>query len=215
MSETAKSTVETVKRSAAAAIDASSKTTKDSIGETSQLAQNAAEKARQAGQSMTEAVAQSAQAATTVSTKAVEQGREVMMMGLHTAAGVGGQVADSGFGRGRHLLTSAVHVMDIYRDASERSAMRMQALMSSAMTLGRGLQQMQHAWLEMLDQAVEHAAHRPQDLLRCKTMVEVAEVQRDLYMDTVNHVFRSSSRMLEMAGRTAQDAVRPLQTLSQ
>ena len=53
-------------------------------------------------------------------------------------------------------------------------------LFSSWMAMGRGLQQMQHACLEIFDQSMENAVHKPQDLLRCKTVVEVAEVQRDL-----------------------------------
>ncbi len=101
--------------------------------------------------------------------------------------------------------------MDIYHDASERSAERVQALFSSAMMMSRGLQSMQQAWLEMVDHSMEHATHKPQDLLRCKNLVELAEVQRDLYLDALNHAFESTSRLLDLAGRTAQDAVRPLQ----
>jgi hypothetical protein len=134
------------------------------------------------------------------------------LMGVRTAAGVGSRVADIGLDRGHHLLASATHAMDIYRDASERSAERVQALFSSYLTFGRGLQAMQHAWLEIVDQTIENAAHKPQDLLRCKNMVEVAEVQRDLYIGTINHALESTTRLLEMAGRTAQDAARPLQS---
>jgi hypothetical protein len=36
-------------------------------------------------------------------------------------------------------------------------------------------------------------------------------VQRDLYLDTINHAVESGSRLLELASRAAQDAVRPLQ----
>jgi hypothetical protein len=43
-------------------------------------------------------------------------------------------------------------------------------------------------------------------------MVEVAEVQRDLYIGAINRAVESTTRLLEMAGRTAQDAVRPLQS---
>ncbi len=218
MSETAK-TADTAKRatdqtarSSQATIDAAGKTTKDAINETSQVAQNATDRAKQVGQSITETVAETANAATHLSSKAAEQSREVLMMGVRTAAGVGGQVADINFGRSRHLMSSAAHAMDIYREASERSAERVQALFSSAMTFGRGMQQMQHAWLEMMDHSMEHAVHKPQDLLRCKNMVELAEVQRDLYLDAINHAFESTSRLLDLAGRTAQDAVRPLQS---
>jgi hypothetical protein len=78
--------------------------------------------------------------------------------------------------------------------------------------MGRGLQSMQHAWLEMLDHSIENAAHKPQDLLRCKNMIELAEVQRDLYIDAINYAFESTGRLLDLAGRTAQDAVRPLRS---
>ena len=159
---------------------------------------------------MTETVAETANAAANMSSRAAEQSREVMMMGMRTAAGVSSRVADINFGRGHHMMSSAAQAMDVYRDASERSAERVHALFSSAMTWGRGLQQMQHAWLEMMDHTMENAAHKPQDLLRCKNMVELAEVQRDLYLDAVNHAFESTSRLLDLAGRAAQAAVRPL-----
>jgi hypothetical protein len=108
-------------------------------------------------------------------------------------------------------MSSAVHAMDLYRDASEQSAERVHALFASALTLGRGLQHMQHAWLEIVDHTIENAAHKPQDLLRCKNITEMAEVQCDLYIGAINHAFESTTRLLDMAGRTAQDAVRPLQ----
>jgi phasin family protein len=109
-------------------------------------------------------------------------------------------------------LRSTVQALDIYTDATERSAERAQALVSSAMAWTRGVQKIQHAWLEMIDHSMEGAAHRPQDLLRCKTLVEAAEVQRDLYTEAVNYAFESSSRLLELASGAAQDAVKPLQS---
>jgi hypothetical protein len=171
-----------------------------------------AEQIKQASQAITETVAGTASAAADVSAKAAASGREAILLGMRTAAGVGGKVADMSFGRGHHLLNSTVRALDIYADATERSAERVQALMSSAMVWTRGIQKMQHAWLEMIDHSVKRAAHRPQDLLRCTTLVEFAEVQRDLYTNAINHAFESSNRLLEVASRVAQDAVRPLQS---
>jgi len=79
------------------------------------------------------------------------------------------------------------------------------------MMMGLGMQSMQRAWLEMLDHTIEHATHKLHELLRCKNMTELAEVQRDLCVDLVNQALESNSRLLELAARTAQDAVRPLQ----
>ncbi|HEY0183811.1 MAG TPA: phasin family protein [Rhodopila sp.] len=188
------------------------RTTKDAAKEAGSVAQNGADRIKEVSQTVTESVAETAEAAATMSSKAAEQSREVMMMGVRTAAGVSSRVADISYGRGHHLLASAAQAMDIYRDASERSAERVQALFSSYMTFGRGLQNIQHAWLEMVDHTLENAAHKPQDLLRCKNLIELAEVQRDLYIDAINHAFESTGRLLDIAGRTAQDAVRPLQS---
>jgi phasin family protein len=199
-------------RSTQASIDTASRVTKESVGEAAQAVQNGTDRAKEVAQGVTETVAETANAAANLSSKAAEQSREVMMMGVRTAAGVGSRVAELSFDRGHHFVSSAAHAMEVYRDASERSAERVQALFSSYMTFGRGLQTMQHAWLEMVNHTMEQAAHKPQDLLRSKNAVELAEVQRDLYIDAVNHAIESTSRLLEIASRTAQDAVRPLKS---
>ena len=209
--DAAKKAQDQTARAGHAAVESTGKTFKDSVSEAAQTTQHAADRAKDAAHGMTDTVAEAAQATANMSSKAAEQSREVMLMGARAAAGVSSRVADISFGRSRHMMSSAAHAMDIYREASEKSAERVQALFSSSMTFGRGLQQMQHTWLEMMDHAMETAAHKPQDLLRCKNVVELAEVQRDLYLDTINHMFEATSRLLEMAGRTAQDAVRPLQ----
>jgi hypothetical protein len=192
------------------AIDAA-KVAQDSVGQTASFVDAAADRARQAGQTMTETAAETAAHATNTSARAVASSRDAMLLGMRTAAGVSGKVADISFDRGHHILSNTAQAMDIYTDAAERSAERVQALVTSAMVWTRGIQKMQHAWLEMIDHSMERASHRPQDLLRCKNLVELAEVQRELYTDAVNHVFESSSKLLDLASRAAQDAVRPLQ----
>jgi hypothetical protein len=210
--DTTKRATDQATRSTQTGLDAATKVTRDAIQETASAAQHGADRGKEAAQSITESVAETAHAAANLSSKTAEQSREAMLVGVRTAAGVGSKVADINFGRSRDLMSSAAHAMDIYRDASERSAERVQALFSSVMVMGRGLQTMQHAWLEMVDHAMKHAEHKPQDLLRCKNMVEFAEVQRDLYLDAVNHAFESTGRLLDLAGRTAQDAVHPLRS---
>ncbi len=185
-------------KSGQASVESATKATTDSIEETARTARHVTDRAVDAGKGITETV--------------TAQGRDTMMVGARAAADLTGKVADIGFGRSHRMMSSAAHAMDIYRDAAERSAGRVQALMASAMTLGRGMTSMQHAWFEMADRTMETAVHKPQDLLRCKTVSELAEVQRDLYLDAIDHAFESTSRLLEMAGRTAQDALRPLRS---
>lgn len=199
-------------RASQAAVEAAARATREATSQAAAATDQAADRARQANETMTDTVGETANSATNSSMKVAASSRDAMLMGARTAAGVTGKVADISFDRGHHLLSSSAHAMEIYSGAAERSAERVQALMSSSLMLGRGIQRMQHAWLEMVDQSMERATHRPQDLLRCKTLVELAEVQRDLYTDTVNHAFEATSRLLEIASQVANDAVRPLQT---
>jgi hypothetical protein len=210
--ETTRRAAEQTTRASQAAVEAPSKAAKDVISEPSQAAQGGADRAREAGHHITETVAETADAASDLSSKAAEQSREALLIGVRAAADVGCRVADISLGRGHHWLASTTQAMDIYRDASDRSAECMQALFSSYLTFGRGLQAIQHAWLESADHAIESATHKPQDLLRCKNVIELAEVQRDLYINALNHAFESTSRLLDIAGRTAQDTVRSLQS---
>lgn len=188
--------------------DSATSAVKDAAGQTARLADVTAERARQAAGKAAETISAATNAATGAADTAARSGQDVLMLGMRTAVG---KAADISFDRGHHLLSSTVQAMDIYSDAAERSSQRVQALVTSALVFTRGVQKMQQAWLEMIDQSMERAAHRPQDLLRCKTLVELAEVQRDIYAETVNHAFDSTARLLDLASRTAQDAVRPLQ----
>jgi hypothetical protein len=184
---------------------------REALGQGEEMAQQAAEELRDASDTVAETVVRTADAAVEMGQRVAEQGREVMLLGVRAAAGMNGRIADAGYGRSHHLVGAAARAMEIYRDAGESTAENVQALFSASMTVSRGAQQMQHAWFELLDRAVNRATHKPQDLLRCKTLEQVAEVQRDLYLDAVNHALESGTTLLQLAAQTAQQALRPLQ----
>ena len=167
-------------------------------------ATHAAETARDTADKITDTTTDTMQ-------KATDGGREMMLMGMHAAADMGQRLGDISYGRGHRLLSSMTQAVDIYRDASERTAGNLQSLFSSWLTMSRGTQQIQHAWLEMMDHAISRAAHKPQDLLRCRDLVELAETQRDLYIDTINQAVGASTHLLQLAGRAVQEAARPLE----
>jgi hypothetical protein len=188
-------------------VNTAARSQRDAVGAASDASHRAVDDTRK----VAEATADSATRAADTGSKVASEGREVMLMGMHAAADVNGRLADTAFDRGHRILSHATHAMDIYRDTGERTASHVQALFTSYLTMSRGIQRMQHAWLEMIDHAAERAAHKPQDLLRCRSLVELAEVQRDLYVDAVNHALDASNTLLELASKTTQEAVRPLQ----
>jgi hypothetical protein len=173
-----------------AAVDVTANAAHDTINEMNDTVRSGMQRLREAEQHVTKTTAEVGRAASEVAEEA----------------------ADVSFSRGQKMIASAAEAMDIYRDASERSAERAQALFSSYVTFSRGLHDMRQVWLDMVDQTISRTAHKPRELLRCKTIVELAEMQRDLYLGAVNNAVESTGRLLDIAGRTAQDAVRPLQS---
>ena len=166
---------------------------------------------REVGETVADTVVKTTDAAVEIGQRVAEQGQEVMMLGVRAAAGMNGRLAEAGYGRGHRMLGAAARALQVWQEASNTTAENVQALFSTYLTVGQGLQQMQHAYLEMLDRAVDQAAHKPQALLRAKSLEEFAEVQRDLYLDAVNRAVESSTTLLQIAAQTAQQAMRPLQ----
>jgi hypothetical protein len=185
---------------------------REGASRTEEWIERAAEDMEEAGESVAETGTHVAKAAVQTGQRVADQGRAVLLSGARAAAGVNSQLADAGYDSGRQLLGSAVRVFDIYREAGERSAHHLRALFDSWMSLGRGMQQIQHAALELADRAVGQAKHKPQDLLRVNSLEQWAEVQRDLYLDALNYAFDASTRVLELATSGAQEAIRPLRS---
>lgn len=160
--------------------------------------------------SVADTVARTADVALEITERVAEQGRDAMWRGLCAAAGVNGRLADVGYGRSHRALEQSARTLELYREAGEATAEHMQALFVSGLSLTRGIQELQLVALRMLDNAAERGAHKPRDLLRCRSMTDLAEMQRDLCMDSVNYAMEASSTLLQIAGRVAQEAMRPL-----
>jgi hypothetical protein len=161
-----------------------------------------------------EAMRQTADTAADISRRAADQGREAVMSGLRAMAGAQGPLADASYAQSRQFLEASAGVTNVYRDTTESTAEDVQALVSSYAHFGLGLQQMQHAYFDLLHRSLERAtkrgARKPQDLLRCSSLLEFAEVQRDLYRDAVGLTFEASTTMLRLAGQVARDTLQPL-----
>ncbi len=207
--------VQQARDAAHSAAESATRTAHEAIGRTEDVLDRTADEARDIGLSVADTVARTADAAVDITQRVADQGREVIWLGMRAAAGVNGRLADVGYGRGHRVVGQVARSLDIYREAGEVTAANVQALFTSWTSLGRGVQEMQHAWLEMLDRATERGTRKPQDLLRCKSVEEVAQIQRDLWVDSVSHAMETSSTLLQIAGRVTQDAMRPLQSRTQ
>ncbi len=174
-------------------------------------ANRAANETRQAGEQGGQAAQHSAEVVGLLASRAIEQSREGVRQGFRTVAEAQRPVAERGYAQGQQAIETAARVSEAYRQAAERTAEDVQALAVSWTHFVRGVQQWQHAYFDMAQRAFQRFGSRPQELLRANSMVEAAQVQRDLYVETVNNAIASSSTLLQLAGQIAQDTVRPLQ----
>jgi hypothetical protein len=216
MSETRKShqaareSAHHAREAAQATTDSATRTARETIDRTEDVFSQTADDAREIGVSVADTMARTADAALGITQRVAEQGREVMWRGVCAAAGVNGRLAHVGYGRSHRVLEQSSRTLDIYREAGEATAEHLQALFESGLSLARGMQEMQATALRLLDQAAERSAQKPQDLLHCKSMTEMAEIQREFCLDSVNYAMEAGSTLLQMAGRVAQEAMRPL-----
>jgi hypothetical protein len=170
--------------------------------------------ARDTVRASAEPARQAADTAADVTRRTADQGREAVMSGLRAMAGAQGPLAEASYSQGRQFLEASAGITKAYRETTESTAEDVQALVSSYAHFGLGLQQMQHAYFDLLHRSLERAtkrgARKPQDLLRSTSLLEFAEVQRDLYRDAVGLTFEASTTMLRLASQVARDALQPL-----
>ena len=150
--------------------DSTARATRETTERGEAMAQQAADEFRDMGETVADTVAKTADAAVEMGQRVAEQGREVIMLGVRAAAGMNGRLAEVGYGRSHRVLGAAARALQIWRETGDTTAENLQALFSSYLRLGQGVQRMQHAWLDMLDRAVDEAANTPQDLLRCRSL---------------------------------------------
>lgn len=175
----------------------------------------ATDEAREAGERGAEAAAEATRSAGNVVRHAAYQGREALTDGMQRAAEATAPLAEIGFGEGRKVIEASAHITDLLREASDETAEDVQALTMTYAQVGHGMLRMQHAWLNSMQRSMARARRQPQDLLRCRTVTEMAEVQRDLYMDGVAFMLESSTTLLRLAGEIVQGAASPLEARAQ
>ena len=147
--------------------------------------------------------------------RTAREARDATVLGIRALADAQAPLADAGYEEGRRLLESTARVTDVYREAADRTSGDIHALISSYTRLGRGVQEMQHAYFDLLRQGLDRLQRKPQDIWRARSMVEIAEVQRDLFTNGLETGVSMTSTLLQLSAKIVQEAMQPLQQRSQ
>jgi len=180
-------------------------------GAVRETAERGVDETKKAIRDSTDTARQQVKQAAELAREGAEQAQDIGRATVRSAAELQGQIAEIGQDQSRRGLESAARIVDIYREAGEGTVSDVQALFGAFSHIGRGMQQMQHAWLDTLEWSTERTPRRPQDLLRCNSPIEFAEAQRDLYRHGVAYMIHATATMLDVMGRTVAEASRSVE----
>lgn len=73
-----------------------------------------------------------------------------------------------------------------------------------------GIQELQHAYWSILQQSFDVAASAPAELMRCRNMTEVAEIQREVLHKCLDGLVDANRALMNVSNRVTESATRPL-----
>ncbi len=121
-----------------------------------------------------------------------------------------GEKPETASHQGPPLIERVAQVMDEYSGAAEQAFGDARALFDSCAILSRGLQHWQHTYLGLSEQALGKLSYARLGLLRCGSVLEIAELQRVLALELMNRAVASNLTLLQIAVQIGRDAAGPL-----
>lgn len=167
---------------------------------------------REVGGRAAETVAHGTPQTTETIQHTASQAQEEIAWGLRAVTALQNPLIEAGLAQAHRMADSAARIAAAYREAGERTAEDMQAILSSGAALARGVQECQRAWLDLAQQGTERMLRQRQTMLHTVgTPIAFAEAQRDFCVEMVKGLFTAQTTLLQLAGQIAQDAAEPLQ----
>jgi hypothetical protein len=84
------------------------------------------------------------------------------------------------------------------------------ALTTSYGVFAEGIQELQQGYWQIFQQSLDLATSAPAELMRCRNLMEVAEIQRGLLHRYLDRVADASRTLMDVSGRVIDTATRPL-----
>jgi phasin family protein len=85
------------------------------------------------------------------------------------------------------------------------------AFASSYGVFADGIQQLQHGYWRIVQKSVDLAASAPAEMMKCRNLTELSELQRDIFQKYLDGVVDANRTLMDVSTRVAENAVRPLQ----
>jgi hypothetical protein len=217
-------TIREAAETAPAAEAAAKATTQRGVDAMKTLTEQAAETARRGTEAAQDTVAQAASAsedalrkggdairqATEAGTQAARQGAETLRQGAEAATRSSWQVVEGVARQAAQIGRSATDVAGTYQEAARSITPDLRVFAEMPKVALDGVQELRDAWSEWATRTTRNNALATQNLLRCTSMQQVAEVQSTFLKEHVQTMLEGSAELLRITTRLSQSALRPI-----
>jgi len=101
-------------------------------------------------------------------------------------------------------------VIDIQKQNAELTAERVKSLVTASVAYGRGLHDMQLAYVDMVVRSLELLQRSSRDLATCSNPAAAAELQRELLRESMDQLLEGVTKVLQASSQAADQASQPI-----
>lgn len=138
-------------------------------------------------------------------------GADMARQSMAAGAEASRRVAEGAAEQAGQVTRQLAEAAEIYQSAARRIAEEVRAFASAPMSAAGGVQDLSRAWAEWLQDAVQANARFPQEMLRARSLTELAQVQARFVEESLSRLREGGARVLEAAGGLAERVRDPLQ----
>ncbi|EYD76335.1 hypothetical protein Rumeso_02093 [Rubellimicrobium mesophilum DSM 19309] len=172
-------------------------------------AKRQAEEAEQAAEAQ-RAVVRAQQAAAQSARESTEKVVEMVGRGAASLQDSARQVTATMTERAQQIASETRDAMAVYSGSSQPFAEDLQAIRASSAVSREAASEVYTAWMEWVEKATRGNAEMSQQLIQCRSVKQVAEVQRQFMSGALRNWMESRAKVLEIAQRASRQALRPL-----
>ena len=110
-----------------------------------------------------------------------------------------------------HRNLAVLAAAEIYGETAQLTAEDMQAIATCSSIAAGGMGEMRHAWMDWLSRSLRVGARASEQLLRCTTIEQLADIQRNFLKESLDSLLEGSAQMLRISSRITEDAARPIE----
>jgi phasin family protein len=169
-----------------------------------QTAEGARRGAQEAGETARRATQEAAEGTKRVTQEAAEGTKRVAQEAAETTR----RVAEEATERGAGAIRAAA---EIYNETAQVTAQDLQAIATLSSIAAGGLADMHQAWMEWLNRSLRTTSRATQQLMRVKSLEQLAELQRSFLKESFDNLLEGSAELLRISSRVSEDARRPIE----